>query len=85
ERGCFIFEQLSKETTTRSRKAAKNMATRYTLGLSTNGPTATSAPPPACLYKMAGVLPTINTHVKRSWDMHVGGSTTRASVGTLIL
>ncbi|AQK66417.1 hypothetical protein ZEAMMB73_Zm00001d014508 [Zea mays] len=37
--------------------------------LSTIGPTATSAPPPACMYKMAGVLPTINTPVKRSWDV----------------
>ncbi|AQL00767.1 hypothetical protein ZEAMMB73_Zm00001d044740 [Zea mays] len=82
---CFVFKQLSKETATRSHKAAKNMATGYTSGLSTNGPTATSTPPPACLHKMAGVLPTINTHVKRSWDVHVCGSTTRASVGTLIL
>ncbi|AQL00761.1 hypothetical protein ZEAMMB73_Zm00001d044740 [Zea mays] len=67
---CFVFKQLSKETATRSHKAAKNMATGYTSGLSTNGPTATSTPPPACLHKMAGVLPTINTHVKRSWDVH---------------
>jgi hypothetical protein len=29
---CFVFKQLSKETTTRARKAAKNMATRYTSG-----------------------------------------------------
>jgi hypothetical protein len=29
---CFVFKQLSKETATRSHKAAKNMATRYTSG-----------------------------------------------------
>ncbi|AQL00773.1 hypothetical protein ZEAMMB73_Zm00001d044740 [Zea mays] len=29
---CFVFKQLSKETATRSHKAAKNMATGYTSG-----------------------------------------------------
>lgn len=31
----FVFKQLSEETATRARKAAKNMATRYTSGLPT--------------------------------------------------
>ncbi|KAL5674455.1 hypothetical protein ACJX0J_018761, partial [Zea mays] len=60
---CFVFKQLSKETATRHARPPRTWPPDTLQGLlSTNGPTAKSAPPPACLYKMEGVLPTINTH-----------------------